>query len=234
MLRGPRRNGKNEIIRQLTTETRISTEHLVYQLFVSDGTGISQELSSLPGNSIWSQDKRYEEIESCLNLGLRSFILFPKVVDNKKDPNGTYGYDTDNFYLRICRGIKSRFPEIVLISDIALDPYSSDGHDGIVNQGRILNDETLVNLAKMALCQADAGCDILGPSDMMDGRIGFIRQQSDENGFTETSIMSYTAKYASAFYGPFRDALESAPVEKQDVPKDKKCYQMILQTNGKP
>ncbi len=165
-------------------------------------------------------------MEECLRLGLRSFILFPAVPERHKDKEATYGYHPDNFYLRAAAEIKARFPEACLISDVAMDPYSSDGHDGLVLDGRIANDESLIILAKMAVAQAAAGFDILGPSDMMDGRVQAMREALDQEGFSETGIMSYTAKYASAFYGPFRDALDSAPREEAGIPKDKKTYQM--------
>jgi len=152
--------------------------------------------------------------------------MFPGVDDSHKNKTASYGYDPNNFYLKAATEIKSQFPNITLISDVALDPYSSDGHDGLVANGKILNDETLDILAKMSIAQAEAGFDMLGPSDMMDGRIGFIREALDDEGYTDTSIMSYTAKYASAYYGPFRDALDSAPVENLDIPPHKKSYQM--------
>ena len=161
-----------------------------------------------------------------MNLGLRSFILFPKIADELKDKEATHSYSPDNFYLKAARDIKSRFPEACLISDVAMDPYSSDGHDGLVRDGKIVNDATLPILGKMSVAQAEAGFDILGPSDMMDGRVGFMREALDAAGYTDTAIMSYTAKYASAFYGPFRDALDSAPKTDGNIPKDKKTYQM--------
>lgn len=168
-----------------------------------------------------SIDQALKEIEVCLQNGVNSFILFPAVEDALKNPKATYSYSAKNFYLKAIREFKKKFPECCLISDVALDPYSSDGHDGFVENGKIVNDKTLPILAKMSLAQADAGIDILGPSDMMDGRVGYLRNALDIKGFTETSIMSYTAKYASAFYGPFRDALASAPKS-----GDKKTYQM--------
>lgn len=226
MLRRPRRNRRSVAIRGLTTETHLTPHHLVQPIFLVDGQNIRQEVPSLPGTFRLSKDQVFPEIEACLKLGLQSFIMFPAVPDERKDKIGTYGYQSDNFYLKATFEIKSRFPEICLISDVAMDPYSSDGHDGLVKNGRILNDETLPILGKMAIAQAEAGFDILGPSDMMDGRIGYMREALDKNGFTETGIMSYTAKYASAFYGPFRDALDSAPREDEDIPKDKKTYQM--------
>jgi porphobilinogen synthase len=156
-----------------------------------------------------------------MNLGVMTYDIFPAVDDNLKDKVASYSYAEENFYLHAIRTLKETFPEIVLMSDVAMDPYSSDGHDGLVENSRILNDETLPILNKMALAQAQAGIDIVGPSDMMDGRVGSIRETLDMNGYTDVSIMSYTAKYASAFYGPFRDALNSAPKS-----GDKKTYQM--------
>ena len=156
-----------------------------------------------------------------MNLGVQTFDIFPCVDEALKDKIASYSYAEDNFYLEAIRQIKERFPESVLMSDVAMDPYSSDGHDGYVENGKIINDTTLPILAKMSLAQAQAGIDIIGPSDMMDGRVGVIREALDQNGFSDVSIMSYTAKYASAFYGPFRDALNSAPKS-----GDKKTYQM--------
>jgi porphobilinogen synthase len=159
-------------------------------------------------------------------LGLSNFILFPAIPEAHKDKTATYSYHPENFYLKVARSIKDRFPQINLISDVAMDPYSVDGHDGLVKNGKIDNDATLPILAKMAVAQAQAGFDQLGPSDMMDGRIQVMREALDAEGYTDTGILSYTAKYASAFYGPFRDALDSAPREDADIPKDKKTYQM--------
>lgn len=210
----------------MVRETRLHTDQLVYPLFVEDGTGIKREISSLPGNFRWSIDQLLPEIESCVAIGIHNFILFPAVEESLKDKTGTHSYAADNFYLRVIQTIKQAFPSVTLISDVALDPYSSDGHDGIVRDGKVINDETLTVLGTMAVAQAQAGIDIIGPSDMMDGRVGFIRDMLDQEGYTDTGIMSYTAKYASAFYGPFRDALDSAPKAATDVPKDKKTYQM--------
>lgn len=175
----------------------------------------------MPGIFRFSIDSMLSEIESCLKLGIKAFDVFPAYPESLKDPIASESYNPDTFYLKALREIKKQFPEVCLMSDVAMDPYSSDGHDGLVKDGKILNDETLVILGRMSLAQADAGVDILGPSDMMDGRVGYIRELLDDNGFTDTSIMSYTAKYASAFYGPFRDALDSAPKF-----GDKKTYQM--------
>lgn len=217
----PRRNRKLAAIRDMVQESHLATDHLIYPMFLVDGNQIKDEISSLPGNYRWSFDLLCKEIESSLALGLNKFVLFPAVSENLKDPIASYSYAEENFYLHAIRGIKERFPEAVLMSDVALDPYSSDGHDGLVSNGEILNDETLPILAKMSIAQAQAGIDIIGPSDMMDGRVGYIRNALDGKGFTDVSIMAYSAKYASAFYGPFRDALNSAPKS-----GDKKTYQM--------
>lgn len=222
----PRRNRRSATIRGMIAETHLSVNNLVYPLFIEDGKNIKEEIPSLPGNFRWSLDLLLKEIESCMQLGLRNFILFPKVKEALKDKTGTYSYSKDNFYLHAAQAIKKNFPECSLTSDVALDPYSVDGHDGIVESGRILNDETLPILAEMSVAQAEAGFDLIGPSDMMDGRVEAIREALDDSGFYETGIMSYTAKYASAFYGPFRDALDSAPREDPNIPKDKKTYQM--------
>ena len=175
----------------------------------------------MPKNFRWSLDLLIPEIEECLKLGISTFDIFPAVDEHLKDKIASYSYASDNFYLNAIRKLKETFPEIVIMTDVAMDPYSSDGHDGLVENGLILNDQTLPILNKMALAQAQAGADIIGPSDMMDGRVESIRETLDINGYTDVSIMSYTAKYASAFYGPFRDALNSAPKS-----GDKKTYQM--------
>lgn len=221
MLRRPRRNRRTAAHRAMIRETHLTTDHLIYPLFIIDGTNIKDEITSLPGNFRFSLDKLLLEIEECISLGLSNFILFPAVEEQFKDKTATYSYDPENFYLKAASVIKARFPDCCLISDVAMDPYSSDGHDGYVENDKILNDPTLPILGKMAVAQAQAGFDILGPSDMMDGRVGYIREALDLAGLTDTGIMSYTAKYASAFYGPFRDALGSAPKS-----GDKKTYQM--------
>ncbi len=226
MHRRPRRNRRSSAIRNMVQETRLDVSQLIYPLFVEDGRGIKVEIKSLPGVFRFSADKIMREIESCVKLGIQTFILFPKVSDKLKDTQGSYSWNEKNFYLKAARKIKSKFPDICLISDVALDPYNIDGHDGFVKNGKIDNDLTLPLLQKMAVAQAHAGFDILGPSDMMDGRIKALRIALEQNGFKDTGIMSYTAKYASAFYGPFRDALDSAPVNRKEIPKDKKTYQM--------
>jgi len=222
MLSRPRRNRKNKAVRAFAQETHLGVENLIYPLFLYDGKGIKEEVKSMPGNYRWSIDMLLPEIEACLKLGISSYVLFPAVAEELKDKVASYSYAEENFYLHILRKLKETFPEICLMTDVAMDPYSSDGHDGYVNEkGDIVNDTTLPILAKMAVAQAQAGADILGPSDMMDGRVGFIREALDMAGYIDVSIMSYTAKYASAFYGPFRDALDSAPKS-----GDKKTYQM--------
>ena len=217
----PRRNRKSESIRKMVQETNLSVNDFIYPLFIVEGTKIKEEITSMPNIYRWSLDLLLKEIETCINLGINSFVLFPGVEDKLKDKVASYSYNNENFYLKAIAKIKSTFPNICLMSDVAMDPYSSDGHDGLVKNGEVLNDETLPILSNMSIAQAQAGIDIIGPSAMMDGRIGSIRASLDKAGYKQTSIMSYTAKYASAFYGPFRDALDSAPKE-----GDKKTYQM--------
>ena len=217
----PRRNRQSAAVRGLVRETHLTPDHLIYPLFVLDGEGQRESIPSMPGIDRVTEDQALREVEDALELGIASFVLFPAVREDLKDAKASYGLSQDNFYLRIARAIKSRFPEAWLMSDVAMDPYSSDGHDGVVQDGQIVNDLTLPILADMAVVQAEAGFDTIGPSDMMDGRVGVIREALDASGHSQTGIMSYTAKYASAFYGPFRDALESAPKH-----GDKKTYQM--------
>ncbi|MFA7272990.1 MAG: porphobilinogen synthase [Crocinitomicaceae bacterium] len=221
MYNRPRRNRKSSVIRDLVQETHLTTNHLIYPIFVVDGKNKKETIDSLPNIYRWSADLLLKEIEECLKLGIRIFDIFPAVDDHLKNSTATYSYADDNFYLEAIRSIKENFPEAVLMSDVAMDPYSSDGHDGLVLNGEIDNDQTLPILARMSIAQAQAGIDIIGPSDMMDGRVGYIREELDLNNFSNVSIMSYCAKYASAYYGPFRDALNSAPKF-----GDKKTYQM--------
>lgn len=221
MLRRPRRNRKSAAVRAHAQETHLSVDNLIYPFFLIDGEKQKVEVASLPGNYRWSPDMLLGEIEECLNLGLHTFDIFPAFPEHLKDKEATLSY-RENFYLQTIYEVKKRFPEACVMTDVAMDPYSSDGHDGLVGaDGRILNDETLPILAKMTIAQAQAGADIIGPSDMMDGRVGYLRNALDKEGFTDVSIMSYTAKYASAYYNPFRDALDSAPKS-----GDKKTYQM--------
>lgn len=202
-------------------ETQLRAENLVLPLFVTEGVGVMEPIESMPGCFRYSLENLLKKAEEAFELGVRGIALFPKITDDKKDSTATYSYDENNFYLDAITNLKAHLPGMLVFSDVAMDPYSSDGHDGIVEDGKILNDETLVVLAKMAVAQAKAGADIISPSDMMDGRVGFIRNVLDENGFQDVGIMAYAAKYASAFYGPFRDALDSAPKA-----GDKKTYQM--------
>lgn len=219
--RRPRRNRKSEAIRSMVEETHVSTNDFIYPLFLVEGRNQRIEVGSMPGIFRLSADLMLKEIEECLKLGVRAFDIFPAVEDQYKDRTATRSYDSNFFYLKALKEIKKQFPESCIMTDVAMDPYSSDGHDGLVMDGKILNDETLEILGRMTLAQAETGIDILGPSDMMDGRVGYIRTLLDQNGFTDVSIMSYTAKYASGFYNPFRDALDSAPKF-----GDKKTYQM--------
>ncbi|HYI76510.1 MAG TPA: porphobilinogen synthase [Chryseolinea sp.] len=220
-IKRPRRNRKSDTIRSMVEETSVTTNDFIFPLFLLDGSSQKVEVSSMPGIFRQSADLMLKEIEECMNLGIRAFDIFPAVEDQFKDRTATKSYDPNFFYLKALKEIKKKFPEACIMTDVAMDPYSSDGHDGLVKDGKILNDETLEILGKMALAQAETGIDILGPSDMMDGRVGYIRNVLDQNGFAEVSIMSYTAKYTSGFYNPFREALDSAPKF-----GDKKTYQM--------
>ena len=221
MLRRPRRNRKSPAVRAMVAETSLSVRDLILPVFLIEGKNKRIEVNSMPGIFRFSADMLHAEIASCLDLGITTFAPFPAIDEAKKDKYATESYNPDSLYLETIANLKKEFPEISLMTDVAMDPYSSDGHDGIVENGEILNDETLEVLGKMALAQARAGADIIGPSDMMDGRVGYLRNVLDDHGFSDVSIMSYTAKYASAFYGPFRDALDSAPKA-----GDKKTYQM--------
>ncbi len=221
MLRRPRRNRKSAAIRGMVEETRLHVNDLIFPVFLIEGKNEKVEVSSMPGIYRYSADLLLKEIEECMKLGIRTFDVFPRLPESLKDPRAIEATNEKGLYLSTLRRIKQEFPEACIMTDVAMDPYSSDGHDGIVLDGRILNDETLDVLAAMAVAQARAGADIIGPSDMMDGRVEAIRDALDDEGFAEVSIMSYTAKYASAYYGPFRDALGSAPKA-----GDKKTYQM--------
>ena len=221
ILKRPRRNRKSAAIRDMVAETSLSVNDFIFPMFVMEGSNVRSEIKSMPNIYRFSIDTLLEELKEVSDLGIKSICLFPNYPESKKDKFATESYNPDTLYLRALNEIKNKFPDLALMTDVALDPYSSDGHDGIVANGQILNDETLEVLGKMALAQARAGADIIGPSDMMDGRVGYIRETLDDEGFTNVSIMAYTAKYASAFYGPFRDALDSAPKF-----GDKKTYQM--------
>jgi porphobilinogen synthase len=221
LIRRPRRSRQSAAIRDMVQETRLSVTDFILPVFIMEGQNVRSEVASMPGIHRYSLDLLLEEIQECVDLGIKTFDLFPNLPESKKDKYATESYNPDGLYLQAIRTIKDRFPEVMIMTDVAMDPYSSDGHDGIVENGKILNDPTLEVLGKMALAQAQAGANIVGPSDMMDGRVGYLRQVLDEGGFHEVAIMSYSAKYASAFYGPFRDALDSAPKF-----GDKKTYQM--------
>ncbi len=220
--RRPRRNRKSQTIRNLVREHSVSVDDLVFPMFLIPGNNTKNEVASMPGIFRFSTDLLLKEIDTCMSLGIKAFALFPNIPEELKDARASESWNDKGLYLNAIRSIKKEFPETCIISDVAMDPYSTTGHDGLVDaNGTILNDETLEVLGKMALAQARAGADIIGPSDMMDGRVGYIRSLLDDEEFTNVSIMSYTAKYASAFYGPFRDALNSAPKF-----GDKKTYQM--------
>lgn len=223
----PRRNRKSQVVRDLVQENNVSVNDFIFPLFMIEGKNKKSEVTSMPGIYRFSTDLLLKEIETCMKLGIKTFALFPNISEKLKDKTATESLNKKGLYLSALKEIKKKFPEAMLMTDVAMDPYSSDGHDGIVKNGEILNDETLIVLGKMALAQAECGADIIGPSDMMDGRVGYIREVLDDNGFTHVSIMSYTAKYASAFYGPFRDALDSAPKF-----GDKKTYQMNPANSG--
>ncbi|MBK0403260.1 porphobilinogen synthase [Adhaeribacter sp. BT258] len=221
LIRRPRRNRKSEVIRNLVQENFVTVNDLIFPIFVVEGQNQAIPITSMPGISRFSTDRMLDEIASCVDLGVKAFAPFPVISEDKKDRFATESFNKEGLFPTFIAEVKKNFPDVVLMTDVAMDPYSSDGHDGIVDNGEILNDATLEILAKMALEQARAGADIIGPSDMMDGRIGFIREYLDKNGFQNVALMSYTAKYASAFYGPFREALDSAPKF-----GDKKTYQM--------
>lgn len=216
----PRRNRKSAGVRAMVQETHLVPAQLVLPVFVHEEQE-DQPLASMPGCTRWSLDGLLREAEGALEDGIRALVLFPKVPEARKTPGGEEAWDPDGLVPRALRALKQRLPELVLITDVALDPYSSDGHDGLVVDGEVLNDATVEVLAKQAVMQAEAGADIIAPSDMMDGRIGALREALDLNGHTGVSLLAYTAKYASAFYGPFRGALDSAPKA-----GDKKTYQM--------
>jgi porphobilinogen synthase len=205
----------------MVQETRLHPSDFIFPVFILEGRQVRSEVSSMPGIYRYSQDLLLDEIGRCLDLGITTFDLFPNLPESKKDRYATESHNPDGLYLQTVRAIKEKYPDAMVMTDVAMDPYSSDGHDGIVENGQILNDETLEVLGRMAVAQAQAGADIVGPSDMMDGRVGYLRQELDKAGFHKVAIMSYCAKYASAFYGPFRDALDSAPKF-----GDKKTYQM--------
>ncbi|MXU65854.1 porphobilinogen synthase [Oceanomicrobium pacificus] len=221
-LRRARRTRRTEWMREMVREHRLSTRDLIWPIFIRDGENVTEPVDALPGVSRLSIDQAVLAAEEAAALEIPCLALFPYTDPALKTPEAEEAWNPDNLVNRATRAIKAAVPDIGIMLDVALDPYNSDGHDGIVRDGEVLNDETLLALEKQALAQADAGADILGPSDMMDGRIGVIRQALERNDFGQTAIMSYSAKYASAFYGPFRDAVGASGALKGD----KKGYQM--------
>ena len=222
MTHRPRRLRKTETLRRMVREHQLTVSDLIYPLFVMEGDDQKVEIPSMPGQFRYTLDTLLKEIQEAWDLGIGAIALFPKVNDDLKDNAGTESYNPDGLVPRVVKAIKNAFPEIIIVTDVALDPYSTEGHDGIVSDdGKILNDETVAVLVKQAIAQATAGTDIVAPSDMMDGRVGAIRQGLDQAGFFNVAILAYSAKYASSYYGPFRDALGSAPKF-----GDKKTYQM--------
>ena len=225
-IRRNRRLRTTEAIRSLVRETIISPNDFLVPLFVVEGQGIKEEIASMPNYYRYSLDLLKDEIKTLWSLGLKSVLLFVKVDDALKDNKGTEALNPNGLMQRAIKTVKSVCPEILVMTDVALDPFSSYGHDGIIEHGKIVNDATVEVLAEMSISHAEAGADFVAPSDMMDGRILGIREGLDQSNFIDVGIMSYSAKYASSFYGPFRDALDSAPVDLQNIPKDKKTYQM--------
>ncbi len=221
-----RRLRTSESIRRLVRETTLTPDDFLVPLFVTEGKGIKEEIPSMPNYFRLSLDNLEKEVKELWKMGLCSVLLFVKVDDKLKDNKGTEALNPDGLMQRAIKAVKNACPQMLVMTDVALDPFSVYGHDGIVAEGQILNDETAEVLAEMSISHAQAGADFVAPSDMMDGRILTIREALEDEGFLNTGIMAYSAKYASAFYGPFRDALDSAPVDIANVPKDKKTYQM--------
>lgn len=225
-IRRNRRLRTTEAIRSLVRETIITPNDFLVPIFVVEGKGIKEEIPSMPDYYRFSLDLLSTEVKELWSLGLKAVLLFVKVPDNLKDNKGTEALNTNGLMQRAIKTIKEAVPDMLVMTDVALDPYSIYGHDGIVQDGKIVNDETIDILAEISISHARAGADFVAPSDMMDGRILTIRQALEDEGYVDTGIMSYSVKYASAFYGPFRDALDSAPVDQENIPKDKKTYQM--------
>lgn len=216
-----RRNRSSSAIREMLQENRLHPADLIAPIFIMEGEGLKEEIPSMPGYFRYSLDTLGGELEELIEVGIQSVLLFVKVPDSKKDNEGTEAINDKGLMQESVRFIKENYPDLLVLTDVAMDPYSSYGHDGIVEDGEIVNDPSINVLAEMAVSHARAGADMVAPSDMMDGRIGAMRKAMDEAGFEHTGIMAYSAKYASSFYGPFRDALDSAPGF-----GDKKTYQM--------
>jgi porphobilinogen synthase len=210
---------RTDALRGFVRETRLSVRSLIYPLFVCPGAQVKDEIKSMPGNYRWSVDRLVEECKSAQDLGVPAVILFG--IPESKDEVGSGAYHPDGIVQRAVRALKKAAPDLLVVCDVCLDEYTSHGHCGLIKNGEVDNDSTLPLLAKTALTQVEAGADIVAPSDMMDGRVGAIRQELDAHGFTQTPILAYAAKYASAFYGPFREAADSAPKF-----GDRKSYQM--------
>ncbi|MBT8183454.1 MAG: porphobilinogen synthase [Eudoraea sp.] len=225
-LRRNRRLRASASVRRLVRETTISPDDFLVPLFVVEGQGVMDEIGSMPGQYRLSLDNLATEVSELWKMGLCAVLLFVKVPENLKDNKGTEALNEHGLMQRAINTVKNTCPDMLVMTDVALDPYSSYGHDGIVIGGEILNDETVELLAEMSVSHAKAGADFVAPSDMMDGRIGVIREALEDEELINVGIMSYSAKYASGFYGPFRDALDSAPVDQKNVPQDKKTYQM--------
>lgn len=226
MISRNRRLRTNDSIRSLVRETNLTTNDLVLPMFVTEGTNKKEAISSMPGVFRQSLDLTVQTVKENYDLGIKAVNLYMKVSDNLKDNTGKESWNPDGLMQTAIKAIKDAVPEVIIMPDVALDPYSIYGHDGVIKNGKIDNDSTVDALTKMGISLAEAGADILAPSDMMDGRVLAMREGLEENGFTDVGILSYAAKYASAFYGPFRSALDSAPVDAQEIPADKKTYQM--------
>ncbi|PKP18284.1 MAG: porphobilinogen synthase [Bacteroidetes bacterium HGW-Bacteroidetes-23] len=225
-LRRNRRLRTNETIRSLVRETILSPSDFIVPLFVVEGKNVKEEIPSMPNYFRLSLDLLEKEVKELAKLNLKTVLVFVKVPDNLKDNKGTEALNPNGLMQRAVKVIKNAVPDMIVMTDVALDPYSSFGHDGVIENRIIANDVTSAILAEMSCSHAEAGADFVAPSDMMDGRILEIREALEDEGYVNTGIMAYSAKYASAHYGPFRDALDSAPVDAQDIPKDKKTYQM--------
>lgn len=221
-----RRIRTNASIRALVQETVLTTNDFVMPIFVMEGENKKEPISSMPGIFRRSLDLTILECKELYSLGIKAVNLYMKVSEDLKDNRGTESWNSNGLMQNTIKAIKDAVPEMIIMPDIALDPYSIYGHDGIITKGKVDNDATNDALVKMSISLAEAGADVMAPSDMMDGRVAAIRTGLEENGFTDVGILSYAAKYASSFYGPFRSALDSAPVEDANIPKDKKTYQM--------
>ncbi|RAR49775.1 porphobilinogen synthase [Flavobacterium lacus] len=225
-LRRNRRLRTNETIRSLVRETILSPSDFIVPLFIVEGNNVKEEIPSMPNYFRLSLDLLEKEVKELAKLNLKTVLVFVKVPDHLKDNKGTEALNPNGLMQRAVKVIKNAVPDMIVMTDVALDPYSSFGHDGVLENGIIVNDLTSAILTEMSCSHAEVGADIVAPSDMMDGRILDIREALEDEGFVNTGIMAYSAKYASAHYGPFRDALDSAPVNSINVPKDKKTYQM--------